>query len=156
MYYGASGDIRTALGSPTDAEIGGGIITTGRLKATDLVNLKLKAQFPSSVPWTASGDVPSIINGITNDLSVYYIKRDIHPGPAPIDENTKIEYWEKPLALLEQIATGEVIVPEIGDTGEEDRVKSTTEDYNPVFGMDAVENQGVDSTLLEDIADSKE
>lgn len=155
MNYGASGDVRSTLGNPTEEEISASDISLGRQKATAIVDSYLETQFPSVVPWTASGDVPILINSITDDIAVYYIKRDKHPGPMPLSDDIKEEYWDKSIALLEKIRGGKIQLPEL--TAETtDAIKSTRKDFYPIFDVDDITSQKPDSGLIDDIADSRD
>lgn len=154
-YYGSSGDVRELLGNPGEAEISATLLTLGRKKATAIVDSALEKVYPSNVPFAATGDVPAIINLITDDLAVYYITRTKHPGPAPLSDDVKAEYWDKPIDLLKKIQNREIDLPELTVTlGAQ--VDANRKDYTPIFDLDEIESAVVDSDLEDKIEDSRD
>ena len=154
IRYGSSGDIRGALGNPSSEEVSGADLLLSQGKATSLVDAYLEGQFPDIVPWTVEANVPNLINSITNDLSVYYIKRDKNPGPMPLAENVKVEYWDKSVDLLVKITSRELQLPEM-TSQINDQVASNRGAFNPVFDVDDIQSQDVDPELKDDIAGNK-
>ena len=152
LLYGDIVEVSRELGNVSDEEISTDDITAGRKRATRLVNSYLEALIGSTVPWTSIDDVPNLINSITEDFAVYYIRRAKHPGPNPLDKNTKAEYWEKPIGLLEKIVNGEIKVPELSNTIA-DEVRSNRGDYTPISDLDG---SIISEDLTEDIADDRD
>jgi len=164
VIYAASGDIRVELnaGAPQGAdsykgedEIRGAIITLSAERATRVIDGKLEKTYPNDVPWGSVASVPLLIVSIANDLSVYYVRRSKHPGPGPMSDDVKEEYWDKPMEMLDAMAAGAMELPELASSTSVDEVSSSTEGYISVFDMDDVINQEVDPSRLDDIADSK-
>lgn len=151
--YGSSGDVRLILGNPTETEVSATILGLERTHATNLVDGYLEKAYPSKVPFT--GDVPALVDSLTNDIAVYYIKRDTHPGPLPLSEDVKAEYWERPIETLEKIAKRELELPEL-TSGLTDRIESNRSAYTPIFDVDNIESAVVDEDLLDDVEDARE
>ena len=155
IVYGSSGDCRLDLGSPSEVEVSAQLMFMMRTRATRLVNSYIEKLYPDKIPFTASGDVPKLLDEITNELAVFYIKRGLHPGPDPLSEDVKEEYWNKPIDLLEKISNEEIKLPEL-TSAEPDRVEANRDDYVPVFDVDKIEESVIDEDLLDDIADERE
>lgn len=155
IYYGASGDVRAELGSPTETEVSASLLDLGRKKATALVDSFLEAAYPSNVPFASAGDVPAIIDSITNDFACYYIYRSKTRGLSPVSAEVKEEYWDKPMELLKSIQKGEVALPELTSSLDAE-VDANRKDYHPVFDVDAPESAVIDEDLLDDVADDRE
>ena len=100
LIYGNSGDVRELIGSPTETEISASLLNTARTKATNLIDTMLERKFPDKIPFTATADVPLIINSLTDDIAVFYIYRSKHRGIAPLSDDIKSEYWDKPMDIL--------------------------------------------------------
>ena len=153
LLYGTSGDVREELGSPAEIEYSAGDIEDARAKATNTVNIYVAKAYPDKVPFVIS-TLPEALNEITNDLAVYYAKRRKHPGPAPLSEEVKEEYYEKSIKLLELIRDGDIVLPELADTSGGD-VSALRSAYTPIFDLDDAENQGIDPDLTNHIADER-
>jgi len=122
--------------------------------ATRDINGKLEKTYPGQVPYAASGDVPLLLQSIANDLAVYYIKRAQHPGPGPMSAEVKSEYWDKPMAMLDDIADRKMMLGGLGSTS--DDVYDANAGYVPVFDVDPIEDQFLDPNRLEDIVDARD
>lgn len=155
IYYGSSGDIRNDLGTPTETEISASIIDLARKKATAVVDGMLESAFPSVVPWTVITDVPDLINSITDDIAIYYIRRSKHPGSLPLTEDVKIEYWDKPIDMLKQIQNGAIVLSAFSVATTEDTIMANRSDYTPIFDLDDAESWVVDDDLEDKISDSR-
>ena len=154
IRYGVSGDIRSSLGTPTESEYSAASIVLAQTRATNLINAYLEKSYPSTVPFTASGDVPALVNTIATDLSVYYLKRDKHKGPTPLSDDIKGEYWDKNIELLEKISKEEIRIPEL-ESGEGDMIQAPQKKYQQTFDEGAIEDSVIDPDKLDDISDSK-
>lgn len=165
IIYAVSGDIREELNSgmvagdigyKDDSEIRGTLITREARRATRRINSKLKGTYPDSIPFGASGDVPLTIQAIANDIGVFYVRRSKHPGPGPMSDDVKEEYWDKPMAELDEIISAGISLSELDAMGtSSDEVYHTRKNRTPIFDMDSVESQEVSPDLLDDIADSR-
>uniref|UniRef100_A0A6M3LDP5 Uncharacterized protein n=1 Tax=viral metagenome TaxID=1070528 RepID=A0A6M3LDP5_9ZZZZ len=151
--YGSSGDVRELLGNPVEQEVTATLIDLAREKATRLVNSYVEVSYPSQVPF-ASGNVPLLLDSLTDDLSVYYVKRALHTGVAPISDEVKEEYWEKPIGILEKISKSEIQISELQDK-DGDIVSSSRSKYTPIFDVDDTVNHILDSDLENDIGNSR-
>ncbi len=155
MYYGSSGDIRLQLGSPSETEVAGTKINLGNQKATSVVNGYLETQWPDDIPWSASGDVPDLIKEVTTDLATYYTKRDLHPGPMPLSDDVKEEYWNKPIGFLERIITGDLKLPEL-TSKTYNALQANREDNRSIFDIDPIEEASPPSDLIDEVGDSRD
>ena len=155
LLLGVSGDVRESAGNLSEAEISAGSIALARKRATNIVNGYLEKKYPSSIPFATAADVPELVHTLTTDLSVYYIKRDSHPGPVPLAEDVKSEYYEKVIEMLEKIAEGELAIPEL-EAKDDDSIYSAQSEYTPTFAQDDVEDSIIDGDKLEDISDARD
>ena len=149
FLYGTSGDVREELGNPDELEYSSADISDARSKATNTVNIYVAKAYPSDVPFTAA-TLPEALNEITNDLAVYYAKRRKHPGPAPLSEEVKEEYYEKSIKLLELIRDGDLVLPELASTAG-GGISANRSAYTPIFDVDAIDNHDVSPDLTDHI-----
>ncbi len=154
FLYGTSGDVREELGNPAELEYSAGDIEDARTKATNTINIYVAKAYPNDVPFTVSS-LPEALNEIANDLAVYYAKRRKHPGPAPLSEDVKEEYYDKSIKLLELIRDGDVALPELVDTSGGD-ITANRSAYTPIFDLDNIENQNIDTDLEDHIDDERD
>ena len=152
--YGSSGDCRVFLGSPTETEVAGSLITTCLSRATNTVNSYLEHTYPEQVPFTAAADVPAKINDITTDIAIYYAKRAKYPGPGPLTESVKTDYYDPAIATLEAIRDEKIKLPELTSkiTG---GITANQIDYKPTFGIGDELSQTIDSDHLQDEQDAR-
>lgn len=164
VFYSSSGDVREELnagamagdrGYLDESQIKGVIIQRARRRATRVINGKLEPVYPTKIPF-ASGDVPKLIDSIAGDLSVYYVKRAKHPGPEPMVSNVKEEYFERSMELLQEIADRKIELPELTSEISYPETYHNRKDITPVFDMDDIESQVVDSDLKEDISEDRD
>ena len=155
LIYGSSGDIRVELGNVSELEVPASHILIARTRATRVVNGRLEKSFPSSIPFTVEADVPVLIMEIVNELSVFYVKRAKHKGIAPLSDEVKTEYWEKPMQMLQDIIDEKVKLPEL-TSSEADRILAKQKDYTPTFGIGDDLTWSIDDDALEDDADSRD
>ena len=154
LFLGNSGDVRGELGSPSEAEYSANDLSRARERATNLVNSYIEVAYSTQIPFTASGDVPFILNSVANDLAVYYAKRSKHPGPAPLTEDVKTEYYDKSIKVLEEIRDGKLEIPELSST-KGDKIIGNRSSYTPTFDVDEIESQSPDQDLIDDIVDER-
>lgn len=155
LYLCNSGDVRESLGSPDEVEYSAISLEMGRRRATNLINSYVQRVYPSQIPFTASGDVPALLETLAIDLSVYFCKRDKHQGPAPLSDEIKEEYYDKSIALLESISKGEVEIPELeGKQG--DAILAPQSAYSPTFGEGDELSWDVSSEKLTDEEDERD
>lgn len=162
VAYGSSGDVREELvsgnaqsdqGYLDETQIRGDIITRGLRRATRIINGYLEPVYPDSVPF-AAGSIPVLIDSLANDLAVCYVMRSKHSNFPPMSNETKEMYCDETKELLDKLAKREMQLPELTST-DYPETSNSMEGINPVFDMDAVENQGVDPDLIDDIRDEK-
>lgn len=155
LLYGASGDVREELLNPTEQEVSANLLNLARTRATHLVDSYLEKKFPSKIPFATSGDVPGVINFITNDLAVFFVKRSTHPGPRPMTDDDKKLYYDDNVVTLEKIVKGEIQIPELSTEGN-DPIEANRSGYTPVFDIDEIENNVIDPDLEDKISDDRE
>lgn len=162
-YYGSSGDIRSDLNGglpPThdnyqgEAQIAGDLIERGRRSAYATINSKLNPAYPTYVPWV-SGSEPDLVYEIANKLAICSVLSLKNPGSDPLDKNRRERYCEEPIKMLDEIASFEMELSEIGDP-RGDKVYHTRSNYTPVCDMGPIEDQEIDPDLLEDIVDGRD
>ena len=153
LLYGSSGDCRIELGNPAEAEVSASLLDLSRKRATRLVNTYVEKAYPSQIPFAASGDVPLILQTLTDDLSVYFIKRSLHPGPTPLSDTIKEEYYNKSVKVLEEIRDGVLAIPELA--GKQTNILSNRNKYVPIFSGEDIVDSVIDPDLSNDISDSK-
>lgn len=153
LVYGNSGDCRLELGNPSEAEVSASLLDLSRRNATRLVNSFVEKAYPSQIPFTASDDIPLLLNTITNDLSVYYVKRSLYPGPNPLSDTIKEEYYDKNIEVLKQIRDGELEISELA--GKQASILANRSAYHPIHDVDNIENHNIDVDLLSDIDDAR-
>ena len=162
--YGSSGDIREIINAGSqpgdnryidEREVRGALIQRARKDNSRVINGKLEPVYPDNVPF-ASGDVPLLIDTIANLLSVWSIKRDKHPGPAPLSADIKEEYYDKPIGWLDALAERKMQLTELTSAVNYPNVFGNRKDITPVFDMDDELKQRVDPELLNDIAGERE
>lgn len=155
LLYGVSGDIRDSLGNPSELEYSAASIAIAQKRATNVVNSYLAKTYPDAIPFTSASAVPELVNSIATDLSVYYLKRDKHKGPNPLQDSIKQEYWDKNIALLQSIAKEEIEVPELLNS-DRPRIESPQSEYVPTFGQDDETTWTVDPDKLDDDATARD
>lgn len=151
--YGSATDVRAELGNPDETEYTASDITRARTSATNIVNAYIQKAYPSQVPYTSATE-PEIVKTITNDLAVYFARRSKHPGPAPLSETLRQEYYERNIELLKGIAEGEVEIPEMEDALGDSVL--TSREGHPIFDVDEIEKHIIDDDTLEEIDDSRD
>ena len=155
LIYGSSGDIRVELGSPSELEVPASHILIARTRATRVINGRLEKSFPDSIPFATEADVPLLIGEISNELAVFYVKRAKHKGIAPLSDEVKTEYWEKPMQMLQDILEEKIKLPEL-TSSEADRIIAKQSSYTPVFEQDGELEWQLDEDKLDDVSDSRD
>jgi len=155
LILGSSGDVREELGNPSEIEYSATVLNLARTRATRVVTGYVEKAYPGKTPFTSSGDVPVLLNEITNELAVFYAKRLNHPGPNPLSEEVKEEYWDKPMEMLKGINEGTIVLSELS-TEQGDDIIAKRSEYTPIYDVDEIEKQVVDSDLKGDIEDERD
>jgi phage gp36-like protein len=122
--------------------------------AENIINGKLASKY--AVPFT--GTTPPLIETLATDIAAYFCMRTLFTD----DSQNKSDWtttFKESMKILDDIAAGKI--PVVDAAGLElarsiEPMYSNNKDYNPVFDVDAVEDQQIDTTRLEDIANSKE
>lgn len=132
----------------SDAAIDGQIA-----RADSIIDSKLGGVY--AVPFSPT---PPIINTISTLLGSYFVMLTFFMR----DSQNKSEWVEglndKAMGYLDDILKDKMLV--LGADGSQvsqrgSSLKSNTQDYQPVFDMDAIEDSKVDPDLLDEIADAR-
>lgn len=155
IAYGSSGDIRSSLGNPNELEYSASSIALAQTRATNTIDAYVSLVYSDSIPFASLSAVPALLNSLATDLSIYYLKRDKHRGPNPMQAGVTAEYWDKPIEILSLISKGEMSIPEL-EAAAGSSVKATQSTYVPAFDEDVIENAVIDDDKIEDIQDAKD
>ena len=111
----------------------------------------------------ASGSVPVQIRSIARGLAVYRVYNYQYSGDN-INRNTYAERFEafdkNAFDMLEKIRDGEIQLTLTNGSQVPFKtsiiaVRSSTSDFQPIFEMDTITSQKIDSDLLSDIYDNR-
>lgn len=150
MSYGDNDRVRTLFYNINITEVSDDLLDACRVSADNDINGKLLSTYPSKIPFTT---VPALINSISDDLTIYYICRSKFRGVAPLSAGIITEYYDKPIAKLQEIAERKI---EFSEFGHKTEVISTTEDYSPVFELDNETKWKVSESRLDDVEDERD
>lgn len=150
MPYGNDDIVRGLWLSVTTTELTAALLSSCRAKADALIDAEMEAVYPGSFPYV--GTAPTIINSLSDDLTLYYCMRSKSPGMGAMPVAIKEEYWDKSLEILKKIRKKEIKIPII-DTKKE--AESTTRTYTPTFDLDKETSWTIDSDRLKDIASDR-
>jgi len=154
ISYGSSGDCRVFLGSRSEAEIAGTLITTCLSRATNDVDSYLEHTYPEQIPFAVAADIPAKINDIATDIAVYYVKRAQFPGPGALTESIKTDFYDKAIAELEKLRDKKLMLLELTAKIERD-ITANQIDYQPTFSAGEIEDATIDSDRLQDEQDAR-
>lgn len=171
VLYGASGDVRdefnayvaaTTAGHYADElELPGALVIASLRRATRLINSFLEPVYADQIPFTATADVPRLLDEIGTDLAIFYALRATSTKMAPVTNDKKRDYYdayiaEDPPGILPQLRDRKLQLPEL-TAGYADDVKAVrAQGRAPIFDVDATPNHAVDPHLLDDIATERD
>ena len=169
ILYGASGDVRNELNAhlPTstaghyadETELPGGLIIASLRRSTRLINGFLEAAYSAQIPFTASGDVPRMVDEISDDIATFYALRSLSASVGPVSDAKKRDYYDQyvapPDGILVRIAKGDIQIPELTSQTAED-AKAIRANHAPIFDLDRDTSQGVHPDTLDDIAEERD
>lgn len=126
--------------------------------AWGIVNGKCARRY--SVPFTA-GQIPPMIMEIEEDICAYRVMRSLFSRDGQNKNDWTKEHYDEAIKLLDQIQKSEMDLVNtagsiLGEVSESDKLGSTMQDYAPIFNVDSELDWGVDSDLLDEIAEDKE
>ena len=120
-------------------------------KAEGLIHSKLAKMY--SVPFTST-NIPPIIKSISQDISMYYLLRRIYTQNKK-DENPWVDEWKMAIDMLDELASGEMILVDnsgavISARTDQTQIWSNVTDYKPAMDHRGPEWQRVDPDRLQD------
>jgi hypothetical protein len=159
-YYGSGADIRSDISGGvreghqqflTIEKLTDDLIERGRRFAYRRVNSILEPTFGDVIPY-ASGSEPDILFEYSNTIAAWWIQNRRFPDRSSDENPFNTEYAEAIKDLEEMAKTGKGL-------GNEAPTKTSAyfshSNMTPVFDVDDVKNQDVDSDLLDRIADDR-
>ena len=169
VFYGSSGDVRDELNAylPTstaghyadETELPGNLIIASLRRATRLINVFLEAIHSNQIPFTASGDVPRMMDEISTDIATFYSLRSLSSRVGPVSEIKKRDYYDQyvspPDGILVRIAKGDIQIPELTSQTADD-AKAIRADHASIFDLDNETSQRVHPETLDDIAEERD
>jgi len=96
---------------------------------------------------------PPLIESLSDDFTIYFLKRSLNPGVGDLDDKTQGEY-RATIETLKDIAVGRIdLLDSDGNkVPTKTTISSNTENYpSAIFDLDAVESHEIDSDRLDDI-----
>ena len=124
-------------------------------RAENIINHYLSKRY--TVPFTT---VPPLIETLTIDIAAYFIMRSLVTKDSQNKNDWVDDLLKTAKEELKDLADGKRNLLDSSGTPiaqlEVNDISSNRQGYTPVFDMDAVENQNVDSDLLTDIANERD
>lgn len=149
-YYSDEGNIKTLWTQGKDAP--SGLISRCILRAYNTINALLSIRY--TLPFDST---PPLVESLSDDLTIFYLKRHLNPGAGDLDDETK-NLYEDAKNELKDIALGKVPLVDSDGTlvAEKSSMSSSTEGYQPIFNLDDVKNHEIDSDRLDEIEDARD
>lgn len=131
MAYGTLNGVNNNLVDYSDlvenTAITEGMIGECRVHADGIIDARLAcvvayASLPLANP-------PAIVNGISDDLTTYFVLRRLFTGKDPNDSEWVDKFYTRPLELLDKL----VQTPDIVGTGSQEIVSGSTENQDRIF-----------------------
>lgn len=117
-------------------------------RAESVVNARVAQRY--ELPFSV---VPPLIRTITQDIAAWMAIRGTLNQDGKV-KNVYLDSYEKAMDLLEEVVKGSVTLVDTNgtalDTIAEDRFKSSTINYSPIFGMDDAASWQRDADEIED------
>lgn len=157
--YSDDDEVRTVLKGFGTTAIGTADMVHYMNRADGLINARLGKIY--TVPFSTGTNCPSIIRNIATQYSAYYAAKAHWQG-----DNQNVSKWVDFMkgeadGLLDMLYNEEMAIigtsgAEVALTDSSGAVRSTTDGYIPTFLEDDAEDQEIDETKLEDIADDRD
>lgn len=127
------------------------LITKACQRAYNLINGVLSNRY--SLPFVTT---PPQIASISDDLTVFYLKRFLNPGTGDLSDESKNMYRDA-LQELKDIGEGRTSLVDSDNAlvSVKETISSTTEDYTPIFNLDKWEDQDINADYLEVVEDMR-
>ncbi len=153
--YSTATEVRDLLPKVTTVVMGDTAVETKITDADRMINTKLGNKY--TVPFSTSS-VPPLINTLSKNIAAYFVMRTVFTKDGQ-NKNEWTDTFKEAIKQLNELAEGKGVV--LDSSGNEltrasEPIESTTQNYHPVFNMDAPEDSTIDSDLLDDIATERE
>lgn len=107
-----------------------------------------------SLPLSA---IHPLVKSISDDLTIYFIKRALNPGGGELDDES-VDAYRFVIGQIEDIRKGKVDLVDAAGTrvATRETCSSSTEDHAPIFDLDPVEDHVIDEDYLDEIQDARD
>lgn len=174
ILYGSSGDVRNEVNAYAtlagaghyvdEVEVPGSLIIRSLERATRLINAYLEPVYADSIPVTAVGDVPYLLDDIASDLATYYTWRANAARLRPMSEEKRKQYYsdhvredgEDGKGTLPMLRDRELQLPELTGTYADEVKAVRNPGQAPIFDVDDETNWNVDPRTLDDISEERD
>lgn len=154
MSYAIFGDVDQLLDTNFQKTAPKALFEICARKADSVIDARLGSIYDT--PFTTT---PALVQNIAEDLTLYYLLRSNYfAGVAGNDEEMRRELWKTTMALLDDIVSGETILPDVDPADANKRlgqIDSTHEQYHPSMDMGDERLWGPDKDWLEIIEDER-
>jgi len=135
MAYGTSNGVYNNLIDYADliehSAITETMVSGCRAHADGIIDARLAAAAPrDSLPLA---NPPAVVNGISDDLTTYFVLRRLFTGVAPNDSEWVDKFYKRPLELLDALVQSPDIIAAASVA--EERVSATTEEQDRIFSV---------------------
>lgn len=168
ILYGSSGDVRNELNAHLDVTTGGhyadereapgALIIRSLRDSTRLINGYLEPVYVGQIPFTASGDVPKLLEKVSTDIATFYVLRSITARVGPVSDTKRRDYYDEyikpPDGLLVKIAERKIQLPELTAQYPED-AKKINVPKAPIFGIDETTSHEPHPDSIEELGDDR-
>ncbi len=129
----------------TQEAITGQMVTECREHADGIIDSRLAMVV--SMDGLPLGEPPAIINGVSDDLTTYFILRRVFTGSEPNDSEWVDKFYTRPLELLDRFVESPGIAEAVSETL--DSVGSNTENQDRIFTVSR-ESTGADGGTMDE------
>ena len=168
VLYGASGDVRNELNAylpvstgghyADENELPGSLVISALRRSTRLINGFIEPVYADQIPFTASGDVPRLLDEISSDIATFYSLRSLSARVGPVSDEKRRDYYDQyvdpPDGILVRISKREIQIPEL-TSHDAKEAKAIRAGHAPVFDLDDEASQGPHPDLLGEIGDER-
>jgi phage gp36-like protein len=148
MAYTDSNKVCEAWADITEEEGGAARIASAIIFSDAIIDASLAHRY--TVPFNPT---PNLIESISTDFAAYIAKYRKDPRMVTSPQSEGERQVAIAANLLDQLRKGEINLPNVT---QKQMVKSTMEDYAPVFNLDEEIFHVLDEDLVDDIEDSRD